>query len=200
MIKNYIFDFGNVLTLFDGEEMTERILGKQYVADIAPVVFDRLYWDRLDNGTITDSEVKAEFAKRLDGELYGKACAVYDTWVDNLTPIAGMTELVRDIKKAGGKLYILSNISTGFAESYKRNPWVCELFSLFDGLMFSAVEGLCKPGQEIFRHILTKYGLSARESLFIDDSKKNIDGAKGAGICTYLFDGNAQRLRKFIFG
>lgn len=200
MIKNYIFDFGNVLALFDGEEMTERILGKQYVSDIAPVVFDRLYWDRLDDGTITDSEVKAAFAKRLDGGLYEKACTVYDTWVDNLTPIEGMPELVHDIKKSGGKLYILSNISTGFAQSYKRNPWVSELFSLFDGLMFSAVEGLCKPGQEVFRHILTKYGLSKEESLFIDDNRGNIDGAKGAGIGTYLFDGDAQRLRKFIFG
>lgn len=199
MIKNYIFDFGNVITLFDGEEMTARILGKEYISTVAPVVFDRLYWDKLDDGTITDSQVKAAFAERLSSEMYEKACAVYDGWIHNLTPIAGMPELVRDIKNSGGKLYILSNISRGFAANYQKNPWVSELFSLFDGLVFSAVAGLTKPNREIYDYVTEKYGLSKDECIFIDDSQKNIDGARGAGICGYLFDGDAAKLREFLF-
>ena len=58
MIKNLVFDFGNVLVRYEPEYMVS-----QYVSDpedkrlLAEVLFDRLYWDALDEGTITDEEV-----------------------------------------------------------------------------------------------------------------------------------------------
>ncbi|MBQ4110637.1 MAG: hypothetical protein IJC74_07115 [Clostridia bacterium] len=66
MMNTYIFDFGNVLAEFYPEKLTEP-----YVTDINDIkylseaVFDRLYWDKLDAGTITDDEVKEALIKRL---------------------------------------------------------------------------------------------------------------------------------------
>ncbi len=199
MIKNYIFDFGNVITRFCGEELTAlTVKDKAMVKSISEVVFDRLYWSKLDDGTITDEEVKAGFAERLSGEALEYACAVYDSWIEKLSPIDGMRELIADIKKSGGKLYILSNISKGFAAGYRKNPWINELFDTFDGLVFSAPLGITKPGAEIFNHLLSLYNLTSGECVFIDDSQANVDGAKAVGINAYLFDGDAAKLRRAL--
>ena len=108
-----------------------------------------------------------------------------------------MKELIFDLKKSGKKLYLLSNISCGFAESYRDTKWIAEILDLFDGLVFSGPIGIVKPSAEIFEHLLCKYDLKAEECLFIDDSQKNINGAMAAGINGYLFDGDAQKLRKY---
>lgn len=199
MIKNYIFDFGNVLARFNPDELTSiYIENEAYRKTVSEIVFDRLYWDRLDDGSITDDEVKEAFCKRLPKELHESACLVYDGWLGLKTPIDGMQKLVADIKAQGGKLFLLSNISIGFANNYHKNAWVNNLFSLFDGLVFSGPIGIVKPDREIFEYLLNNYYLKAEECIFIDDSPKNINGAEKVGIKGYLFDGNADKLRKAL--
>ena len=73
-----------------------------------------------------------------------------------------------------------------------------ELFSHFDGLVFSGPLGIVKPSAEIFNYVLDRFGLHASESIFIDDSAINIAGAKAVGIHTYHFDGDAQKLRSAL--
>ena len=74
-----------------------------------------------------------------------------------------------------------------------------ELLSEFDGLVFSAPIHMVKPERRIFEHLLEKYSLEPKECTFIDDNADNIAAAKEIDINTYLFDGDAQRLREFIF-
>ena len=196
---NYIFDFGNVLARFDPKLLTAVYV--EYPKDIetvSTVVFDRLYWDRLDKGTIEDKEVKSEIKKRLPSHLGEVACKVYDNWINNLIPIDGMREIVEDIRKSGKKLYLLSSISKGFALGYKDVAWIRDLFSLFDGLVFSGPLGIVKPDREIFEYVLNKYSLKPEECMFIDDSPINTEGASALGIRTYLFDGDSTKLRNFI--
>lgn len=199
MIKNYIFDFGNVLVKFDTDELTRVcVKDEEKLPLIRDVVFDREYWDKLDAGAITDDEVKAKIRSRLPKELGDIACEVFDRWIMLDTPIEGMPKLVADIKKSGGKLFLLSNISIGFAENYHKNPFAKELFSQFDGLVFSGPIGITKPHKEIFEYLLNKYNISADECIFIDDRIDNIEGAKNAGIKAYHFDGDAEKLRKTL--
>ncbi len=199
VIKNYIFDFGNVIAEFNPQKLTALYISdeetKMHISDI---VFDRLYWDKLDLGTITDEEVKELIKRRVPDELKEISCTVYDNWINNLTPVLGMQELIHDIHKSGKKLFVLSNISTGFKNGYHKVGWINEIFSLFDGMVFSGEIGIAKPDKEIFEYILTKYNLKREECLFIDDSKINIKGAMDANIKGYLFDGNTKKLRKYI--
>ncbi len=199
MIKNYIFDFGNVLAEFYPEKLTAPYVSdeetKKYISNI---VFDRLYWNKLDAGTITDEEVKESIRNRVPDELKEISCTVYDNWINNLTPVQGMQKLIYDIHKSGKKMYLLSNISTGFKKYYCKVEWINDLFSYFDGLVFSGEINIVKPSTEIFEHILGKYNLKREECLFIDDSKINIKGAKNVNINGYLFDGDAEKLRKYI--
>ena len=199
MIRNYIFDFGNVLCEFSPEKLTAKYVeGAEDIEKVSEVVFDRLYWDKLDKGTIEDEEVKAEIRKRLPAYLEDNACKAYDNWVFNLPAIEGMEDVVKDIHSRGGKLYLLSSISRGFAENYNKVPWIKDLFSLFDGIVLSGTIGMVKPHREIFEHLLNTYSLKAEDCIFIDDSQKNIDGAEKVGIRGYLFDGNAKKLKDYL--
>ena len=110
-----------------------------------------------------------------------------------------MCELIREVKSNGGKLYLLSNISTTFAENYKQVASLNDLFSLFDGLAFSGPLHLIKPDLAIFRYLLDKYDLKANECIFIDDNINNIKAAQKLSLNTYLFDRDIKRLKKEIF-
>ncbi len=196
MIRNVIFDFGNVLGRYCPEEMTAALVSDpEAAAIICPVVFDRLYWDKLDDGSITDDEVKAGIRSRLDPQYHEIACRIYDRWHTLMPPVPAMQALVADIKAAGGRLYLLSNISIGFARQYGEVDWIRELFSLFDGLVFSGPIGLAKPDRAIFEYVLNRYGLRAEECVFIDDSPKNVAACEAVGIHGILFDGDAQKVR-----
>ena len=85
MIKNIVFDFGQVMIRFDPMYMTER-----YVSDkddarlVSSVVFDRLYWNPLDSGDIEDSEVVRLSKERLPERLHVAAEEVYYNWIYNI--------------------------------------------------------------------------------------------------------------------
>ncbi len=199
MIKNYIFDFGNVLARFDPYDLTAAHVKNENARQIiSEIVFDRLYWDKLDNGSITDEEVKVGFCSRIPQELHEDACRVYDKWVVSMPPVGGMKDVVAELKARGHRLYLLSNISIGFANTYTDCPYIRDLFDLFDGLVFSGPIGLAKPNREIYEHLLNRFQLTAEECLFIDDNAGNIAAAKAVGIHGYLFDGDVDVLRKSL--
>ena len=127
--------------------------------------------------------------------LHESAIKVYKNWYYNIPFIEGMAELIKAIKAKGGKLFLLSNISVTFAENYTKVAEIAELFSLFDGLVFSAPIGMVKPTPQIFEHLLSKYKLDAKDCIFIDDNANNIMGAESVGIKGYLFDGDAKSLK-----
>lgn len=200
MIKNIIFDFGNVLgwTLADNttktfvEDAEDRKLIRQ-------VVFDPSDWDQLNRGTMTDEEMVAKICSRLPKELHQDACTVYNNWTNTSTPVYGMASLVSELKEKGYRIYLLSNATKTFSERYLDIPWMVSILKQFDGLVFSAVVGLAKPDREIYEYVLNTYELTADECLFVDDYKENIEGAEVLGIHGYLFDGDAKKLRTYIY-
>lgn len=201
MFKNYIFDFGQVLIKFDPYYMVSVYIKDE--ADLqllTPIIFDRLYWNALDDGSITDGEVKEAFCKRIPERLHKAACEIYDNWIRNLPAVDGMSKLLDALKEKGAKLYLLSNISNYFAENYESVAEIKDVFSKFDGLVFSAPIRMAKPQPEIYEHLLTRFDLLAEDCIFIDDSDKNIAGAAAVGIKGYLFDGDSEKLKKYLLG
>ena len=68
MIKNVVFDFGQVMVRFEPSYMVGRyVKDKADASLLGEVIFDRLYWDRLDAGTISDEEVINACYTRLSG-------------------------------------------------------------------------------------------------------------------------------------
>ncbi len=198
-MKNYIFDFGKVIIEYEPAYMVAlRISDPEDAAMVCDAVFDREYWDPMDAGALNHAQIKPLYRQRLPERLHAVADGIFDSWIYNIPLIKGMAELIRDVKAAGGKLYLLSNISEYFADNYVHNPEVKAVLDLFDGLVFSAPIKMAKPDKKIFEYIIDKYGLAPQESIFIDDNHNNIAAAEGVGLNTYTFDGDADALRAFL--
>lgn len=192
MIDTLIFDFGQVLVRFVPELMVSP-----YVTDpddkklLGEVIFDRLYWDRLDAGTITDEELETLAKARLPERLHPFMEQIYRNWYRHLPEIPGMRGIIRDAKREGKRVFVLSNICKTFPAYVGDFP----VFSEIDGYVFSGVCGITKPNPAIFRHLCEKFSVDPAGAVFIDDSPRNIEGARAAGIRGILFDGDAARLR-----
>jgi putative hydrolase of the HAD superfamily len=198
MIKNLVFDFGNVLIRYEPEYIVS-----QYVTDpedrrlITDVLFDRLYWDPLDDGSITDEEVVRYSCARLPERLHSVAGEIYYNWGKHLPEMPGMWDLVRRVKQEYGvRVYLLSNIGSLFARFEHLYP----IFDEMEDRIFSALVGHVKPNKDMFEYLCTRTGILPEETLFIDDAKRNIDGAEAFGIKGYLFDGDVHKLSSYFDG
>ncbi len=196
MIKNLIFDFGQVLVHFEPEYMTSVYVdNKDEVAMLKDVIFDRLYWDKLDRGTMSNEEAMDEILKRLPMNLHEVAYRIFYNWIYNIPEVEGMSDLVSYIKERYGvRLYVLSNISRYFAEHSDEIP----ILEKMDGCVFSAVCGYEKPNSDIYEHILDKFDLKASETLFVDDNEKNVEMARALGIASFLFKKDAEELKLWL--
>ena len=196
MYQNVIFDYGNTLAAY-----IERDIARRFVSDEADaalfgeVFFDRLYFDRLDDGSITNEEWFAAAAKRLPDRLHPMMKAAADGWYRTLPDIPGMGAVVARLRVAGRGLYLLSNISREFAANAHELP----ILQAFHGMVMSGPLGIVKPERGIYEHLLQKYNLDPATCVFVDDRAINIEGARAAGIAGSLFDGNASRLMDFLF-
>ena len=196
MIKNVIFDYGQVIIHFEPKYMTERYVEPGEDAELLQnVIFDRLYWDRLDAGTITNEETIEKINKRIPERLWDVASKIYYNWIYNIPEMEGMRELIKFLKENYDlKFYLLSNISNYFASHSDEIPILKEL----DKCVFSAPIGIVKPSKAIFEHLCSYCNIKPEESIFIDDNLANIEGASEFGINTYTFDGDAEKLKQYL--
>ena len=196
MIKNIVCDFGQVMVHFEPAYMVGVYVTDQSDANLLEeVVFDRLYWDRLDAGTISNEEVVSACKTRLPERLWDVAEKIYYNWIYNIPEMDGMPELIAKTKeKYQVKTFLLSNISTYFASHASE----ISVLSLFDKCIFSAVCGRIKPNRDMFEYLCTECNILPEETLFVDDNKNNIEGARQLGINAYLFDGDAAKLEAYI--
>ena len=195
-IRNVVFDYGQVMVHYQPQYIAEQFTNDPADARLlAETVFDRLYWDRLDSGAISDEDVLEDCRRRLPSRLWEAAEAAYSLWHLHTPPVDGMAELVSYLRQRYGVgVYLLSNIPLHFAQRQDELP----ILKLFDGCVLSGKLGIAKPDRAIFAHLCATYGLVPEETVFIDDSPKNIAGAEAYGIRGYLFDGDAGALRSWL--
>lgn len=193
MIRNIVFDMGQVLVRFDPEyfirlldvpEADGRLLMRE--------VFLSREWARKDWGAITDEASVRTICTRLPERLHGHAARLVTWWELALDPIEGMYELVRELKRAGYGVYLLSNATFRQHEYWREIP--CHAF--FDGALISCDVGSIKPERAIYEAFLEKFGLLARECFFVDDAPNNVEGACRCGMSGAVFHGDAAELRE----
>lgn len=188
MIKNIVFDMGNVLLAYTPAEYIKTVTKDEAAAAaVLKELFRSEEWELLDAGAITEEEAVARVTARIPqyGAVVRKAM---DDWHSDLTPIAGMPQIIAQLKEKGYGIYLLSNTSMRFFQFKDK----VEMFRLFDGFIASAKEKMVKPNQEIYELLCSRYGLKSGECLFVDDLQANIDGAEHAGLHGHLFRGAAE--------
>lgn len=193
MIRNILFDMGNVLIRFDRKLFLDRLdLSEADKEILLRDVFASVDWAHMDRGTKTEAMALESMKARLPQRLHAAAEEMTLRWDEPLIPIEGMYELVEELKEKGYGIYLLSNASVRQHAYWLRIP----ASRFFDGTLISADEHMMKPQPEIYRLCLQRFGLKAEESFFIDDMAHNIEGALFCGLSGAVFHGDVNRLRK----
>lgn len=189
MIKNVIFDIGNVLTDFRWAEfLADKGFSEEEIRRIAKASVLSPVWPELDRGVWSFEEVMAGFVKNDPGmeEEFHRA---YDDMTDIVTIRDYAIEWVKSLKKQGFSVYFLSNFSQKIEKE-------CEKALVFrkemDGGILSWKDKLIKPDPEIYKLCLTRFELKPEESVFVDDTAVNVEAANELGIHGIVFQSREQ--------
>ncbi len=194
MIRNIVFDMGQVLVRFDpGYFMTRAGItdpgDRQLVMN---ELFLSVEWAQMDAGTLTEETAEPLFLARFPERLKDTVKTLLYSWAYPREQIPGMEDLVRRLKDAGYGIYLLSNASVAQHEYWPRFP----VSRYFDGKLISCDVRRVKPMYEIYRAFTEKFGLKPEECLFIDDAPCNVAAAIACGWQGIVFHGDAEALEE----
>ena len=198
MIKNVVFDIGNVMVSFDPLQALYDELGDMDEAKrLKPIIFSKL-WGECDYGHIT-LEQQMDLTVQMSPKDEKFIRHFLSTRINMFHLITYTRDVIYDLKKSGVDMYYLSDTSFDVIAGLKEKH---EFFEFFKGGVISCAEKSrkCDDDLKIFKVFLDRYDLDPSECVFIDDSKVNIEHAKLAGINTiHLKDPSVirQELLKF---
>ena len=193
MIRNILFDMGNVLIYFDRNLFMDRLgVAAEDKKLLMREVFLSVEWVRMDRGSMVEADVVASCCKRLPEHLHDAAEKLIQMWDRPILPIPGMYDLIEELKGKGCGIYLLSNASDKLHAYFHRLPGA----DCFDGRIVSADWKLLKPQAEIYQTLYSTFHLDPAECVFIDDAPANVDGAMMTGMQAIVFYGDVTRLRR----
>ena len=181
MIKNIIFDLGNVIINYNQKQIINNFTEKEEeIKYIYNEIFNSPEWTLMDLGNITNDEA-IEIINKRNGFKYEKLTQNFlREWYKKQPINRDIVELAKRLKEKGYNLYVLSNMANLTYEYFKND----EFFALCTGIVISAHEHIKKPDEKVYKLLLERYNLIAEECLFIDDddSGRNYQTANRIGI------------------
>jgi epoxide hydrolase-like predicted phosphatase len=189
MVKNIIFDLGNVLLSFrPSEYFTKNNYPEAIKAVILSDIFGSEEWLMIDNGEISTEDAIDAIAKKssLNKEEIDH---IFNLRTDLMFPLDQNVRLLPALKKRGFRLYYLSNFPLDIFDEVKNGYY---FFRHFEGGLISAEAGCSKPENRIYEILLEKYSLVPEECLFIDDTEKNIRAAEALGLKGLFTNGSLE--------
>jgi len=189
MVKAIVFDMGGVLLLNRIEELLEKL------AEVLQIDLETLKSTREKHvkELLIGAMTTREFIKLLRSKtgLEMKDEEILKIWKQSYLEVMQINEeLFEIVEKLKGKYSIglISNLPDLHAQiNIERG-----LFRLFDPCLLSYKVGLAKPDKAIFKLLLQKLGLEARECIFIDDRAENLETPKELGFKTVHYESPAQ--------
>ena len=189
MIKNIIFDLGNVLISFRPSEYFDK---KNYPGAIKSTILTDIFgskeWLMLDNGDITTLQAIDAIAKRSSLNK-DEVAHIFNLRTDLMFPLDTNVRLLPELKKRGYGLYFLSNFPLDIFEEIQMGYF---FFRYFDGGLISAEAKSSKPDPGIYKILMEKYSLKPNECLFIDDIEKNVKTAESIGMKGVFTNGSLE--------
>ena len=180
-----VFDIGGVLLSFSPERIARELLPE----DTRDRVFSAMYgedwqWGRFDLGADPNEVIAEEIAARAGGgPIREQILSVLDRFHLCMDPLP-LTKELEELKRQGKKMYLLTNYPQPSLSNAMRR---FDFFRLFDGCVCSSEEKCVKPGEEIFRVLIDRYGIEPEKTLFIDDNAPNTAQAARLGFDTWTY-------------
>ena len=183
-MRNVIFDIGGVIL-----EWNPDVILRSYTDDaelratLRAALFEHPDWLQLDRGTLTETDVLARLETRTRIPRT-KLAGLLDAVRASLKPKMATLALLESLAQRQVPLYCLSNMSAvTFAHLREQHVF----WERFRGIVISGEVKMMKPEPEIYEYLLRRYGISASETIFIDDHPANVRGARAIGLRTILF-------------
>ncbi|NVJ88941.1 MAG: HAD family phosphatase [Flavobacteriaceae bacterium] len=183
MIKNIIFDFGDIFINLD-KPATLKALANYGVNQISNHMI-RVY-QQYEKGLISTDEFVEFFQKEFNLERQ----QIIDAWNAILLdfPKERLSFLKELSKTKKYRLFLLSNtneLHINWVKNSVGSEFYNEFKNCFEQFYLSHEIHLRKPDLEIYEFVLSENKLKREETLFIDDAKENTDVAKLLGIKTW---------------
>ena len=181
MIRNIIFDIGNVLASFRWAELFKELgfTGETFDRIAAATVLHPTMWNEFDRSLMSDEEIITKCIEREPG--YEKEIRLLFSKTELLVEeYASSCDWITGLKEQGYRVYLLSNYGKTSFES-ARDTGRLSFLPLVDGAVISYEVKIVKPEPGLYEALLKKYELKAEESVFLDDKAENIEAAKALG-------------------
>ena len=186
MIKNIVFDMGQVLTRFDPDSII-----RHFVADPLDVklirneVFEKSEWQELDRGTFMEEDILSAVCARLPERLHSSTSNLLLHWREYMDVLENIVPLIQQLKNNGYSIFLLSNAG----KSMLRFTYKLPVLQLFSGILFSAQVYLLKPDPKIYLEFFNRFSLNPTECYFIDDRLDNIETGRKLGMDGFCYGG-----------
>ena len=196
MLKHLVLDMGRVMVDYHPDAIWHRfgVTDEGDLRLLREVVTDSPEWALMDWGYLSDTAFETIARPKLPERLHAVLHRYLFRWFDPIEPVPGMAELVRDYKKRGLGIYLLSNASPRQHDYWPMVPG----HEVFDGTVISADVKLVKPMPDIYRLLLDRFRLRAQDCLFVDDVAANVAAARLVGMDGFVFRYNPEDLRRYI--
>lgn len=188
-IKNIVFDVGNVLVRWDPHTIiNESFPNHASPQSLMEAIFKHQTWYDLNLGLITEAQAITHYHERLNIDKDSLELLIQIAKA-SLLPIQESILLLERLSQMEFKLYALTD-NTKEIMHYLKAKY--QFWQYFHGVVVSAEIGYLKPAQEIYQHLLATYQLDPKETVFIDDLERNIEGAQKCGIKGVVFKDTSQ--------
>lgn len=196
MIKAVLFDFGGV---FKQDSMMSKdctgIFGMTAEQIMVHIEKTKPIFRKCNKGIIDEKIFWKEFSEALGRPDVENCAEKYrEIYRSKLTFFSEMFDLVKELKEAGIKTAVFSNILVFQADIIRENKG----YECFDVEILSYLEGMEKPEPEFYALALKKVGFNPEECIFIDDKEKNLEPAKNLGIYTVLAKNPEQVIKDVL--
>ncbi len=193
MPKAIIFDMGNVLIGWDPFTPYRRHLPDP--ADLAAFLsgFFRTVYDAVHDDPRPMSDCLAPLKEAHPDKLH--LIELYEKeWGSFLTgPIVESIEIVEALAARGVPLFGLTNwphqVWPPTLHVAEEHRGLYGFLDRFQDVVVSGQVRMRKPDPDIYVHALERFGLDAREAVFVDDLIENVDAAREIGMTGILFEG-----------
>ena len=180
MIKNIVFDFGDIFINLDKKlfaEELQKIHISQESEEMLPIL------QQYEMGLVSTDKFFAFFEERLSVSQDQLKKAWNSILLDFPKERLRFIQNLSESKKY--RLFLLSN-TNDLHISWIQQNWGMEQYNAFkicfEQFYLSHEINLRKPNNNIYEFVLTTNDLAPKETLFIDDTKENTDAAKALGI------------------
>ena len=201
MIKNIIFDLGNIIVQNPNLDLVKQFFKEDKDAiTFNEFIFKSEFWKDMDLGKITNLEIanRIREQKLIIVNNYDEIEKFMLNWFTQCKVNEKTMQIGKKLKQNGYGVYILSNMAKSTFE-FLKNEY--DFFKIADGVVVSAYEGIKKPDIKIFEILLNRYSLLAEECLLIDDDDTNrtIEVANSIGIkCRRVQPNSPEDVKKLL--